>query len=188
MERLNDVPKLFYMSYSVPTIESINIKDLEEKSLQPVSCLDGFNSLNDPTKKRLMLVSWRSNISLDDILTDLNDRPKGDHQINVYSSEDGVYNIVTSMGSDNGTTPFIVTHPESGVPLFSSFGLNPQNLTPEYEWYRPKGKAQENALTSEEMSHVRMGGLLLKKFGEEPKSKVPFSDRVKAMQKNQIKK
>lgn len=63
---------------------------------------------------------------------------------------------------DDGTTPFIIgckaTLKCKGF-AESAFYRVPQNLTPDYEWFRPKDL---NKCSSEEIQHVENGGLLLR--------------------------
>lgn len=161
----------------------ITMKHLEEKGLDPKVKTEAFSTLDDGTKKRLMLTAYRCGCTLDEIILDLlSTPPVSGHatyqrKVNVYASEDGLHIMVTINNSLNAFVPSVIDHPtEKGVKLHTCYGLNPQSMTPEYEWYKPTSKKEIKNLTPDVKAYINSGGAVLRKIGFNAAS---MSDQIK---------
>lgn len=97
-------------------------------------------------------------------------------KINTYTCPEG--HVTVTINKDDGTTPMMLMcrqKAKDGKHNCTEFAQSAwyrcsQDLTPEYEWYKPDSLA---GLNREEKEHVTMGGLLLRKI------KVQVSDTTK---------
>jgi hypothetical protein len=93
-------------------------------------------------------------------------------KINVYTCPAGHKTITRDV--DNGTTPMIINCKATLLETFCSCDKHAhsawyncdQTLTPLYEWYKP---GPEEKIKKHDVEHVKLGGLLLRRIGEQPK-------------------
>lgn len=88
------------------------------------------------------------------------------NKINAYTCPAGHQTI--TVDRDEGMTTFMLgcKHPGCTLHAQSSFYRCPQDLTPEWEWYRPN--EDELSRTDAMMvEHARAGGLFIRRIGPE---------------------
>lgn len=97
-------------------------------------------------------------------------------RVNIYTDLKGT-NLIT-VDIHEGTTPFVLPHPDNGRQMKSLCYLVPQDITPEGEWYMPTPDVIAT-MPKALQRHCFDGGLILCRYGTQDKK--PMKQRVKSL-------